>query len=1052
MQHFVLACGQALGGAAAACTALLMQADDPDDNATTELQTALTGLSMLCEPQPTPAFSAAVCTVLDQLPSDRFDIAGIATVLDLLATPAAAEFLRLAAGEFLLQDRPDSGALLDSFRHEVRAPLLARGATPPAWPLVLPLLRRFFTLLARQPVVQVHLPSAAARALLGRSRVRNVAAQQQVVAAVGGTISHVQQTVVQGDLYTLPGLRDPDLRALYNRYRAFLLDTFSTLDVRGILQIRHVGRVALGDVYVPLTALYHGTAALFGARAADASAPGGAVARLHDCVRDLPLLVVLGDPGSGKSTLVRYLLLVLAAGEARERVGLDPTWLPIFFPVAAFGEARSQPGQADLAPFDYLRTYYAGLSQPDYVPLFQRALAQGRGLVLFDGLDEVRGDRRDLVRCIEAFVREWDGPGNRFVATSRVAGYDQAPLDDTLFARVVIQPFTDDDIHCFIDRWSRAYEGALSPMLGAGVSPRALAAAAVDLERRVAQHRESLSGAVFADPGITDLARKPLLLTILALIHNQGARLPDRRVDLYRLCVEALAETWNRTRSLSGRAINLYLGDEKIDERLVVNLLGPAALWIHAQRPGGDVDQADLEQQITSTLIQIDGLAPGQARKLAAGFIELMRSDTGLIQERAYRRFGFIHQTFEEYLAARGLLESVTINDPDALIHTYCTEPRWREVLRLAVAASTQREAQRLLLHLLNAPTTAATRGRPVVLAGECLLDIGRNGATRRAWRAVGRALLLLLRDREVPLATRVAGGHILGRLGDPRGLDPAAGPRQVTAYWCPIAAGTFWSGLPADARPRRNGRGRGDELSPLELTAGFQLARYPVTNAEYERFVAAGGYGDRRWWTPTGWVFLQGTAGGVPGVPASPLSRPGLWHAPQFNSPAQPVVGVSWYEAAAYCAWLTAVGHAAGWLAADETLRLPTALEWERAARHTDRRRYPWGDEPPDPERANYDATGLRVPAPVGCFPGGAAECGALDLAGNVWEWTGTRRAEPCALQACADLPPGDAAVIRGGAFNWEADYLACSAYYWFNPGYRYNLLGFRLVRVRDE
>ncbi|MEI7772463.1 MAG: SUMF1/EgtB/PvdO family nonheme iron enzyme, partial [Chloroflexales bacterium] len=685
----------------------------------------------------------------------------------------------------------------------------------------------------------------------------------------------------------------------------------------------------------------------------------------------------------------------------------------------------------------YLSEYYAGLSQPDYGPLFTHALAMGHALLLLDGLDEVREDRPGIIRCLEAFVHEWDAQGNRFIATSRSVGYDDAPLDTRLFTSVVIQPLSDQQIQTFIDRWSHAYESLAEPVWpesGDLYHDLVRDASATELAIRVAQHARSLAAAVFADANVAALARNPLLLTILALIHNQGACLPDRRVDLYRLCVEALAETWNRARSLSGRPVDLYLGNERLDERFVVNLLGPVALWIHGDQPGGLVDQDDLESRIAATLAQTDGLPRGRARRLAQDFIELMRRDTGLLQERGYRRFGFLHLTFEEYLAARGLIESVTVDDPDNLFHRYSGSARWREVLRLAIAAAPQREAQRLLLHLLAAP---APRDRAVVLAGECLLDIGRNGATQRAWGAVVEALLALIANSAASLDSRIATGTILGRLGDPRRLDMSSGEasgadQSASAYWCPITPGPFWCG---DEGPAR--RARAGSLRHVELGHSLKIARFPVTNAEFRDFIAAGGYTEHRWWSEAGWLAPP------------PAHQPAYWEATEYRAPAQPVVGVSWYEASAYCVWLSAVGHQAGWLSADEWLRLPTAIEWERAARHTDRRRYPWGDQPPTDARAAFAALGMAAPAPVGAFPGGTAVCGAQDLSGNVWEWTASLAESSESAEPCEDVNPGETPVIKGGAFDSKAEELRCGASSWLRPGQRVAHLGFRIVRT---
>ncbi|MCG8346346.1 MAG: formylglycine-generating enzyme family protein [Chloroflexales bacterium] len=135
----------------------------------------------------------------------------------------------------------------------------------------------------------------------------------------------------------------------------------------------------------------------------------------------------------------------------------------------------------------------------------------------------------------------------------------------------------------------------------------------------------------------------------------------------------------------------------------------------------------------------------------------------------------------------------------------------------------------------------------------------------------------------------------------------------------------------------------------------------------------------------------------------------------------------MSWYEVAAYCAWLTAQGHDQGWLPDSDEIRLLASLEWERAARHSDRRRYPWGDAEPDSERANYVETGIDAPAPVGCFPRGAGVCGALDIAGNVDEWTATPDGERQQVEPQKDFAPDARVVLRLSAYYTEKN--TCAA-----------------------
>jgi formylglycine-generating enzyme required for sulfatase activity len=146
--------------------------------------------------------------------------------------------------------------------------------------------------------------------------------------------------------------------------------------------------------------------------------------------------------------------------------------------------------------------------------------------------------------------------------------------------------------------------------------------------------------------------------------------------------------------------------------------------------------------------------------------------------------------------------------------------------------------------------------------------------------------------------------------------------------------------------------------------------------------------------------------------------------------------VYVDWYDAVAYCDWLTARlrswDHTPEPLAAllrqgDWRVTLPSEAEWEKAARGKDGRVYPWGNEP-DPDRANYANTGTETTNAVGCFPGGASPYGVEELSGNVWEWTRSLwgeypyPSERIARSKREDLqaPAAESRVLRGGAF-WD-------------------------------
>jgi formylglycine-generating enzyme required for sulfatase activity len=253
-----------------------------------------------------------------------------------------------------------------------------------------------------------------------------------------------------------------------------------------------------------------------------------------------------------------------------------------------------------------------------------------------------------------------------------------------------------------------------------------------------------------------------------------------------------------------------------------------------------------------------------------------------------------------------------------------------------------------------------------------------------------------------------------------------------VGTYWCPIEAGPFWYG------PFHPGNGESEPAwQQVTLPYRYHVGRYLVTNAEYARFIEAEGYQERRWWTNTGWSHKERRR----------WTQPQYWKDERYNAPNQPVVGVSWFEATAYCHWLTEVGHTAGWLPRDAEIRLPTSLEWERAARHTGQRRYPWGDAEPTPAHANYQETGIGRPAPVGCFPVGGAVCGAQDMVGNVQEWMATPAQQPGQVQAEQDVPRDTGVLLSYSDFRTQESAQVCGSRDGYSPVARIALLGFRLV-----
>jgi formylglycine-generating enzyme required for sulfatase activity len=180
------------------------------------------------------------------------------------------------------------------------------------------------------------------------------------------------------------------------------------------------------------------------------------------------------------------------------------------------------------------------------------------------------------------------------------------------------------------------------------------------------------------------------------------------------------------------------------------------------------------------------------------------------------------------------------------------------------------------------------------------------------------------------------------------------------------------------------------------------------------------------------------------------------MWWDAQIKHPNRPVSGVSWFKAMAYCRWLDDRLHETerltDLLKGDKGvygIRLPTEAEWEKAARCGDRRRYPWGEEGWDEERANIRESEIGHATPVGLYPRGATPPGLLDMSGNVWEWTLSQyRAYPYAPEEGLNDPEtGGACVVRGGSWDSDPGDARCASRLRGQPVNFDDDLGFRVV-----
>lgn len=447
----------------------------------------------------------------------------------------------------------------------------------------------------------------------------------------------------------------------------------------------------------------------------------GDILNLGELVGEQACMIVLGDPGSGKSTLLHYLALkhaqALYAGRREVASTLGSARFPLLLRIADFAEYGLPKGQS---LSDYLASYCEMHECPSrgLRDLLASELAGGNCLVLLDGLDEIADahDRRKVIERIEDFIHHYSDRSNRFVITSRIVGYRSAPLGVSCI-HYTLQEMEERQIRQFLERWCRAVEAAQRPE----VSPE---------QRDSASQREveAIMHGVRTSPGVRRLAANPLLLRILALIHHDGAQLPQRRIELYKLAADTLARTWRLAQGVPESAL--------ASEEYLTRLLSRLAYWMHVNKPTGIATEGEIYRELGQEWTRLKGLPwdeedPDVEIEIDA-FLLAVREHTGLFVERAPKRYGFMHLTFEEYYVARYLV--ARSKDRANRIRRHLHDPRWEEPILLALGFVG-----------LDSPDDAAELLETAILAeGEDAQALGFAPSKCEEW--LGRDFLFALR------------------------------------------------------------------------------------------------------------------------------------------------------------------------------------------------------------------------------------------------------------------------------------------------------------------
>ncbi|MSP14046.1 MAG: NACHT domain-containing protein [Chloroflexi bacterium] len=872
-------------------------------------------------------------------------------------------------------------------------------------------------------------------------------------------IIHQYRQGVEGQL-------DEDrLRQQIAGYLKWVKERFGTIELRGIeRQGQQVVQLKLETVYVPLAAVAEGVGRrefnmneiLMDSR--ESSEPGrnrGPGPAEAQAAADQGLrLAIIGGPGSGKTTVLQHIAWTLAtaittnnAALARTQLGLQlppdkALPLPIFIPLSAYALHRrhlppaGDPHEPTLGHFisRYLIEKQSELDLPR--DFFARLLRDGQAVILLlDGLDEVPNDS-ERVAVREAIENLVSGKTMRVVVTCRTAAFIGRTALGKGFREVRVQPLAEDQVHDLVEQ---AY-GSIYP------NDPVMRRSKIDdlvqgIEVLEGERRRRMGEAT--EPLVTS----PLLVRLLLVVHMRLRRLPDQRAELYMKATDAmLLPEYSQDQEVA-ESIGRLVGSLETHRELAQHLA--FAMHQRGENQGREISEKDLRR----VLGEVKAFAA-----LADELIKITRLRGTLLEERE-GNYRFIHLAFQEFLAARYLAEVMRgekgVSGMVAfLLDGPVLDAWWREPALLLAGYLNLTSPQNAQLYLRQLAGVAPEVFQSVSPPPDAWLAAAALAASAcLEWRTADQELRQelverinqlfkdpsgMLRSRPIH---RASAGNALAQLGDPRSEVMTLDGME----FCYVPGGPFIMG-------------EGQEQHENHvLKDDYWLGRYPVTVAQFR-------------------AYLQGS-GRQPEYPSS------LW-----DPDNHPVRRVDWHEALAFCVWLGEKWRQEGILPRKWDLQLPSEAQWEKAARGAleipaqpvarparekpwlaaagtapqknplPARIYPWGDAP-DPNRANYDQTGIGDTSAMGCFPGGASPYGVAELSGNVWEWTrslwGTDSQKPQYIypydprdgRENLQAPDDVRRVLRGGAFSNGGGFVRCAFRGFSRPHDGRRGIGFRVV-----
>ncbi|WP_251093107.1 NACHT domain-containing protein [Streptomyces sp. Caat 7-52] len=462
---------------------------------------------------------------------------------------------------------------------------------------------------------------------------------------------------------------------------------------------------------------------------------------------DSPRILLRGEAGSGKSTLVQWLAVTAARHDVPEHAAYLQDRIPFVLPLRTL----TRHGEALPAPKDFLAAVGSPLAGSQPAGWEHRVLTAGRGLILVDGIDEVPDAERERTRTwLRDLAETYDGD-NRWLVTSRPPAVAENWLAEDGFTELTLSPMSPADIATFVERWHRA------------------ARPGTDDDAGLDRYERQLLTAIRTKPDLGRLATNPLMCGLICALHrDRHGYLPQGRKDLYEAALSMLLSRRDRERDMA-------VPDLREEPQL--DLLQRLAYWL-IKNGRTEMDRSRAETIIDRALPAVpEAAALGDASAVFAYFL----NRSGLLREPVPGTVDFIHRTFQDFLGARAAVEESDFG----LLAGHAADDQWEDVIGMAVALGRPRERETIFQALLALGDKAPgkrTQARVYLLAAACLEHATSLAPSVREAVERRTATLIPPESPEQARALAEVGPLILGLLPEPEKLSDEAAFHVVVA------------------------------------------------------------------------------------------------------------------------------------------------------------------------------------------------------------------------------------------------------------------------------